>query len=134
MKASWYAEALYRALEGKDEKDAKKVIARFREVVKMHGHTGLLSSVPAEFEKIEARVQGRREATLITADPKSRIKWAHAYDHYEHEGVLPPDAMRRDVIDETIIGGFQIRTKDILIDNSYRRSLVELYQNIINTN
>lgn len=132
MKASWYAEALVGALAGKNEKEAEKVVARFHEVIKAHGHTGLLSLIPAELEKIEARAQAHREAILVTADVKSRTKWGHAYDHYFREALLPLDASRRDVVDETIIGGYQIRTKDLLIDSSYKRSLIELYQKITN--
>ncbi|OHA83419.1 MAG: hypothetical protein A2937_03815 [Candidatus Yonathbacteria bacterium RIFCSPLOWO2_01_FULL_47_33b] len=132
MKASWYAEALAGALVGKNEKEAEKVVARFYEVIKAHGHTGLLPFIPAELEKIEARAQAHREATLVTADAKSRTKWSHAYDHYYRETLLPLDATRKDVIDETIIGGYQIRTKDLLVDSSYKRSLIELYQKITN--
>jgi len=132
MKASWYAEALYEALEGKNQKEAEKVLARFYEVIKAHGHAGLLPLIPAELKKIEARKKSHREATLVTADTKSRTKWSHAYDHYEKEGLLPQEAIRRDVIDETLIGGYQIRTKDLLIDGSYKKSLVELYSKITN--
>lgn len=132
MKASWYAEALLGALAGKNEKEAGAVIGRFYEVIKAHGHVGLLPLIPAELEKIETRDKARREATLVTADTKSCTKWVHAYDHYEKEGLLPQDTTRCDVVDETIIGGYQIRTKDLLIDSSYKRSLIELYQNIIN--
>lgn len=132
MKASWYAEALAEALSGKSEKEAGAVVARFYEVIKAHGHTGLLPFIPAELGKIEAREKLHHEATLVTADIKSRTKWAHAYDHYEKEGLLPRDSKRHDVVDETIIGGYQIRTKDLLIDSSYKKSLIELYSNITN--
>ena len=132
MKASWYAEALAEALSGKSEKEAEKVLARFYEVIKAHGHTGLLPHIPAELKKIEAREKVHHEATLVTADTKSRTKWSHAYDHYEKEGLLPKDATRHNVVDETIIGGYQIRTKDLLIDSSYKKSLIELYSKITN--
>lgn len=132
MKASWYAEALAEAISGKSEKEGKVLIERFYEVIKMHGHAGLLPLIPAELEKIEAREKTHREATLVTADTKSRTKWIHAYDHYEKEGLFPQDAARRDVVDETLIGGYQIRTKDLLIDSSYKKSLVELYSKITN--
>ena len=132
MKASWYAEALAEALSGKSEKEGSVLIARFYEVIKSHGHAGLLPLIPAELEKIEAREKAHREAILVTADTKSLTKWAHAYDHYYREALLPLDATRRDIIDETIIGGYQIRTKDLLIDSSYKKSLVELYSKITN--
>jgi len=132
MKASWYAEALYGVLENKAEGDSKKIFARFREVLAARGHGALLRFIPHELEKIAESRKAHDEITLITADIKSRTKWAHAYDHYEKEGVIPKGATRHDVVDESIIGGYQIRTKDILIDGSYKKPLVELYRNIIN--
>lgn len=132
MKASWYAEALYGAICDKSDSDSKKIFARFREVILLRGHGALLRLIPNELEKIATREQSHREVVLVTADAKSRTKWAHAYDHYEKEGVVPKDATRHDVIDESIIGGYQIRTKDTIIDASYKKPLVELYRNIIN--
>ncbi len=134
MKAGWYAQALYDALRGKNENDAPKIMASFHEVIKAHGHTGLLGLIPAEFAKIYDREKAGKEIILVTCDEKSRTKWVHAYDHYESEGLLPKDATRRDIVDDTIIGGFQIRTKDLLVDGSYKRSLLELYQNITTKN
>ncbi len=133
MKASWYAEALARALNGKGEKEAIVISARFFDVVKTRGHSGLLKLIPAELKKITKREDSRSEVILVTADQKSRTKWMHAYDHYEKEGIVPSGATRRDVIDKSIIGGFQIRSKNILIDSSYKKSLLDLYQNIVST-
>lgn len=143
MKASWYAEALYGALINtsmakprasllENESDSKKVIAHFHKVLEKRGHEKLLHFVMRELEKILTREKIKNEATLVTADGTSQGKWAHAYDHYEKEGIIPKRATRRDVVDETIIGGFQIRMKGTLIDGSYKKSLVELYRKITN--
>ncbi len=135
MKASWYAEALYGALQEKSvktESDSKKVFTRFHKILASRGHEKLLPFIGHELEKILDREKGKNEVLLITADGKNESKWAHAYDHYKKEGIIPNHATRRDVVDETIVGGFQIRTKDILIDGSYKKSLVELYRKITN--
>lgn len=133
MKASWYAEALVRALESaKGEKETRHIITRFHEIVKARGHEGLLKMIPRELDRIAERNASQSHVTLVTADAKSRTKWAHAYDHYEKEGIIPAGSIRNDVVDETIVGGFQIKSKDILIDASYKKSLVTLYRNIIN--
>ncbi len=133
MKASWYAEALYGALKGKNEKEASAVSTRFYEGIKRRGHAGLLRLIPAELLKIADRDRIKNEVQLVTATDSSHAKWAHAYDHYEKEGIVPVGSVRSDVVDETIIGGFQIRGKNILIDGSYKKSLVDLYRNITNT-
>ncbi|OHA79855.1 MAG: hypothetical protein A2747_03495 [Candidatus Yonathbacteria bacterium RIFCSPHIGHO2_01_FULL_44_41] len=135
MKASWYAEALYGALQGEHvvtESDSKKVFTNFRRVVMERGHDRLLPFVARELDKIIAREKIKKEVILVTADAKSQNKWAHIYDHYEKEGAIPKGAIRRDVTDESIVGGFQIRTKDTLIDGSYKKSLLELYRSITN--
>jgi F0F1-type ATP synthase delta subunit len=133
MKASWYAEALYGALQGKSEKEAKGIVARFLKTMQTRGHTGLLKHVPAELEKVAARHGEHTDVTLVVSGEKGSDKWVHAYDHYKKEGLFPADALRKDMIDKTLIGGFQIRTKNLLIDGSYKRSLIELYKNIVNT-
>ncbi|KKU81619.1 MAG: hypothetical protein UY07_C0013G0008 [Parcubacteria group bacterium GW2011_GWA1_47_8] len=132
MKASWYAEALYEALEGKNESDSSRVLVRFREVVVARGHSAFLRFIPQELERIVARKKAHSEIIFVIADAKSLAKWAHAYDHYEKEGVLQKGAIRRDIVDESIVGGFQIRTKDTLIDGSYKKPLAELYRRITN--
>lgn len=133
MKASWYAEALYAALkDAKTEADSKKVFARFRKVMSARGHDKLMHFIPHELEKITLREQTNNEVVLITADAKSQGKWDHACDHYEKEGLISKGNARRNIVDESIVGGFQIRTKDILIDGSYKKSLLELYRKITN--
>lgn len=135
MKASWYAEALYQTLiekSVKTESDAKKILARFYKVISFRGHEKLLPFISHELEKIMAREENKNEVIFITADKKSQSKWMHAYDHYEEEGVIPKNINRRDVVDESIVGGYQIRSKDIIIDGSYKKSLIELYRKITN--
>lgn len=131
MKASWYAESLYLAIQGKSDVDGKKIFERFREALVLRGHGALLRFIPQELEKITNREKTRKEVILVTVDEKSITKWSHAYDHYEKDGIVSKDAIRRNVVDESIIGGFQIRTKDIFIDGSYKKPLVELYRKII---
>lgn len=133
MKASWYAEALVSVLE-KNEKASKKEIAdiveRFHALVKARGHEGLLKFIPRELSRIAERRAEDNRVTLVTADSKSRSKWDHAYDHYVKEGIISKDSPKHDLVDENIVGGFQIRTKDTLIDGSYKKSLLDLYKNI----
>lgn len=133
MKASWYAEALVSVLE-KNEKASKKeitdIVARFHALVKARGHEALLKMIPRELARIAERRAEHSRVTLVTADTKSRSKWEHAYDHYVKEGILSGEHPKENLIDDSIIGGFQLKTKDTLIDGSYKKSLLELYRNI----
>ena len=133
MKASWYAEALVAALTADgatNKKDIAPVIKRFRALMAARGHEGLFKFIPRELERIAERQARDSRVTLITADAKSRSKWEHAYDHYVKEGVIPAEHHKEDLVDDSLIGGFQIRTKDTLIDGSYKKSLVDLYRSI----
>jgi len=132
MKASWYAEALYGALQGKSEHEGVKIFARFQEVIRTRGHHSFLRFIPQELGKIVAREESHRTITLVTADSKSSAKWIHAYDHYEKEQIFPTDALRKDAIDPSLVGGYQIRTKELFIDGSYKTPLIRLYRNITN--
>lgn len=135
MKAISYAEALYGALKGEkgnSDASAKKILTHFRKVVASRGHEKLLPFIARELEKILAREKDKNEVLLVTANTKSLSKWSHAYDHYIREGIIPKNATRTDVVDESIIGGFQIRAKGTLIDGSYKKSLVDLYRQITN--
>jgi hypothetical protein len=134
MKAFEYAEALHLALQGKGAKEADRIIARFFEVVRTRGHAGLLGFVSRELDKIVMRNESQNEVVLVTSDKKSQSKWLHAYDHYQREGVIPSEKGERHEIDQTIVGGFKIRTKNLLVDGSYQRLLIELYRNITSKN
>lgn len=135
MKASSYAVALYRVIQDKkikNEVDTEKVLARFFEVVSARGDEKLRSKILKKYVALVELADKNNEMVLVTPDSKSESKWSHAYDHFEKEGVIPEGAIKKTKVDETIIGGFQIRSKKILIDGSYKKSLIELYHNTVN--
>lgn len=130
MKAQWYAEALHRALKGKDESDTRRIVAQFGEVVRARGHAGLFARIAREFQILARRARDAQKVLVVTANEKGRARGAFSYEHYEREGAFPPDTISEEIIDETIVGGYQLRGKNILIDQSYKRLLVNLYKNI----
>ncbi len=130
MKARWYAEALLRALEGKSKKEEERIVANFYRVVRARGHEKLLPRIPRELEASLSQKAKDETVTLVTADVKSFSKWSHACDHYEHEGILPSGQTPKHIVDKGIIGGYQIRSNRLLIDASYKRSLLNLYRTI----
>ncbi len=130
MKAVWYAEALHRALKGKNESDAGRIIARFSDVVSARGHSGLLTRIVQEFQTISHRAHTHQKVLVVTAHEKGRARGAFAYEHYQKEGTISPDTVSEEVIDESIVGGYQLRGKHMLVDQSYKRLLADLYKNI----
>lgn len=130
MKAVWYAEALHRALKGKNESDTGRIIARFSEVVSARGHGGLLIRVAQEFQTISRRAYVHQKVLVVTAHEKSRVRGIFAYEHYQKEGMISLDAVPEEVVDDTIIGGYQLRGRNWVLDQSYKMLLVDLYKNI----
>lgn len=130
MKAVWYAEALHRALKGKNESDTGRIIARFSEVVSTRGHVGLLARIAEEFQTISHRAHAHQKVLVVTAHEKGRARGAFAYEHYHNEGTFPSDAISEEVVDASIVGGYQLRGKNMLVDQSYKRLLADLYKNI----
>ena len=130
MKAVWYAEALHRALKWKNESDAGRIIARFSDVVSTRGHSGLLTRIVQEFQTISRRTYAHQKVLVVTAHEKGRARGAFAYEHYQKEGTISPDAVPEEIIDESIVGGYQLRGKHMLVDQSYKRLLADLYKNI----
>lgn len=133
MKAVWYAEALHRALKGKDESDAERIIARFSEMVNTRGHGGLLFRIAQEFQTVSRRAQAHQKVLVVTAHEKGRVRGIFAYEHYQKEGTIPFDAVSEEVVDGTIIGGYQLRGRNWVLDQSYKRLLIDLYKNITHT-
>lgn len=130
MKAVWYAEALHRALKGKNESDAGRIIARFSDVVGARGHSGLLVRIAQEFQSIARRAYAHQKVLVVTAHEKGRARGMFAYEHYRNEGVISPDAVSEEIVDDSIVGGYQLRGKHMLVDQSYKRLLADLYKNI----
>jgi F0F1-type ATP synthase delta subunit len=130
MKAVWYAEALHSALKGKEESDAKRIIARFSEVVRARGHAGLFARIAQNFQIVARRAYDEQKVLVVTAHEKGRARGAFAYEHYQKEGTISSDAISEEMVDETIVGGYQLRGKHMLVDQSYKRLLADLYKNI----
>lgn len=130
MKAPWYAEALHRALKGKQESETGPIVARFSEIVSARGHRGLFARIAQDFRTISLRAHEDQKVLLVTAQEHGHARGAFAFEHYQKEGTISREAILEEVVDETIVGGYQLRGKNILIDQSHKRSLVDLYKNI----
>jgi len=130
MKAQWYAEALHRALRGKHESEIERIVARFGDVVRTRGHAGLLAHIAQEFDTVSRRAREHQKVFLVSADEKGRARGAFAYEHYQREDVISPEAISEEIVDKTIVGGYQLRGKNWVLDRSYKSSLVDLYNNI----
>lgn len=124
-----YAQALVLALEHAGPTHADETIARFVAVVRRRGHGRLIPKIVAAFSR-EAGARERRTRMEVTvADPqviKSNAK--EIAGHAQALGVAP-EALAF-TVDETLIAGYRLKTRDRIVDASGKRALLELYRRL----
>lgn len=96
---------------------ATKVVA----YMKKKGHTTLLSQVVRILERMP-----KKEGGVLTVARKADAKKFHP--HIEQVGGQSDSV--RVVVDPSIVGGYIAQKGPTLLDASYRRALVQLYQNV----
>jgi F0F1-type ATP synthase delta subunit len=136
MKALVYAKALHSVLQDKNsDSDLDKVLSSFFEVVRIRGDEKLRVRILKTYLNLLEKEERDKKIFLVVSDTKDEKEVLQAYDDFVKEGILPPTESSKEIkIDETIIGGFQIRNKKILIDGSYKKNLIELYKSTNNKN
>lgn len=119
-----YAALITNALKGGASKDfATKLIA----YMKAHGHVSLL---PAILRRVERTARSADSAVVTLAhasDAKTLApKIAGALSTLGVEGDYALS------VDENIVGGYSVVARHKVIDQTYRKALVDLYQRITN--
>ena len=125
--ASSYAHALY-DLQKDQKTSADVAVSKLIKLLKYKGHIKLLPSIAEEFEKIID--VSRDESTMSITCAKEEDFKIHRGELQEHLGHSGSE-YTKEVIDETIIGGFILRKGETIIDGSYKKKLLLLYQNAI---
>jgi F0F1-type ATP synthase delta subunit len=122
-----YAHALYELQKGQGL-SADAAVSKLMKVLKGKGHVKLLPRIVAEFEKILD--MGRNEDTITMTCAKEQDFKKYGEELKEHLGTTGSD-FTKEVVDDTIIGGFILQKGEIIIDGSYKKKLLLLYQNAI---
>ncbi len=110
-----YAHALMRLVEnGKSPKDA---VASIVKVLHSRGRDSLLSRVGRAFERLASRsaLRGVTRITVARAEDAARAR--------EVAGVSEASVR----IDDSLIGGWRIEKSDTLLDASYKKHLLQMY-------
>ncbi len=130
MRAAHYAHALEQLLKEHPESETE-LIERLVVVVRDNGHHHLLSKILRSFTKLHERDEKRNTIEVITAT---------AVGETDIQRLLKSDPFKRILstkhkhvkrtIDDSIVGGTIVRTGSQRVDASFKRALIELYQNI----
>ena len=130
MRASHYARALLEL--SKDEpKNVDTLVERLWQLMQKNGHQHLAKKVLRAFTKMSQREEKMSTIEVITAVPIAEtsvqkiLKKAPFYNvlSTSHKKVLR-------TVDESVVGGVIVKTGSRRVDQSFKRSLSELYQHI----
>ena len=130
MIAQDYAQAFFLATHKKSDGEQERITKNLLHMLEEKGHTALLPSIVRELEKISVRNEGQDELV---------IKLAREADMDTHTALIETDIAslgaqelpRKVIVDETLIGGYELHAHGARIDRTYKRSLIILYNNLI---
>ncbi len=127
--AHTYGRSLYKLVSGLPEKDVKRTIAHFVELLAARHELSLAPKVIDAFEREARKAEGIREINVasaeeLSADRKERLEKAFVK-------ALDAKVQMRWKTEPDLIGGAVIRYDDILLDASLKGRLDRLKQQLI---
>ena len=127
MKASaeQYARVLLETLEGKSEKEAKKIIADFVVVLGKNRELNQEKEIIEFFQNIWDKEHGELPAELLSARSLDKTSKDSVVD-YIKDKTEAKKVILEEKINKDIIGGFILRYNGKIIDGSLRNSLNQL--------
>ncbi len=118
-----YAATLVSALQGKSDKDEKKVIANFFDLLRRNGDFVKRREIFKEIERVVRKSDGVRKVVLETASPVS------PETKREVEKNLGAKAVFEESINPDVIGGIKLLIDDeYLIDATVKHQLDKMFK------
>lgn len=124
-----YAQALWRAVEGGLE--PKKAVRALKDRLEAVGRARLLSRIGKVFERIAERETRRTRTTLSVADEKDEARAKKEARELLGKDGLPKDTEMR--VDENLIGGWRLEGNGQLLDASFKKNLLSIYNRATRT-
>lgn len=124
-----YAQALWRIVEG--GKEPKKAVRALREALISSGREALLPRIARAFARIADRNTSQSSVVVSVArekDSGAAIRQSSVI--LKELGTSPKDLKTR--VDDTLIGGWRLEGKGTLVDNSYKKHLLSVYNRLTN--
>ena len=111
---AFYAQALWKSVQkGKDPKDA---VAALVELLKKETRMELLPRIRLALKRIIAREKNAHPRLYVAHEKDAKHALAKSGVHHADVHV-----------DKTLIGGWRLETADSLIDTSFKKSLLDIY-------
>lgn len=128
MLAHDYAKAFASIIQ-KNETDT--LLGELDRVLTKRGHQKLRKQILSAL-LVEFAAKKRRHESVVSV-----AKTEHATEYADNINAVCKELNISEkpevVVDESLIGGFVVHTNNYLLDKSYKRTLIELYRNIIHS-
>lgn len=104
-------------------------VGAIRRVLAKGGRAALLPRIARSFKRLSERERKKDEIVLTVAREKDeRYARSAAKRFLSALGVAEEGLKTR--VDDTIIGGWRLEGRGVLVDNSYKQRLLELYDRV----
>ena len=125
--AKAYAHALYDLQKGVSlSSDA--AVSKLIKVLKNKGHIKLLPSIVSEYENILNTGRDKNTMSISCARESDFQKYEDQIK--EHLGYIKAE-FTEELLDETLVGGYVLQRGETVVDGSYKKKLLLLYQSAI---
>lgn len=122
-----YAQALWVMIEkGKAPHEA---VAALKKMLEARGRLALLPRIGKAFERLAAKESQKNTLTLTIARQKDAQKALKEVEKVLTEKKIT-DVDLCESIDESLIGGWRLEGRGLLIDNSWKHSLISIYNRV----
>lgn len=119
-----YAVALWKAIEGGMQ--PSKAVHALCESLKHHGRETLMPRIAKAFARVAKREIAKSGYVLSVAHRKDEVHARHAAKHaLGAAGVSHPEFQLH--TDDTLIGGWRLEGGDTLVDASFKKQLLTIY-------
>jgi F0F1-type ATP synthase delta subunit len=131
-----YAQVLAKMIEG--GREPKEAVGLLYEYLKRTGRGALLSRIARAYERLgerEARKRGltltvAKEADLAQAKKESKQFMSAHTGTSEGGDESSFGTSLKTQIDDTLIGGWRLEGNEVLVDASYKKRLIDLYNGV----
>lgn len=106
------------------EKDAHPITIAFFDILRKKKRENFLFAISTEVHALYNRIKGIKKAVIVTATPLTDHLRGLLVDLTKKAAGSEVEFVEK--VDPSVIGGFQLRLEDKVLDKTIRKSLVEL--------
>ncbi len=122
-----YAQALWDVIAGGG--NPKQAVASVRESLVANGRQHLLPRIVRAFKRIAERELRKSRVTLSVASKKDLTAVPRTFNKVFKQAGIDTKHIET-VIDESLVGGWRLEGQEQLIDASYKKQLLEIYNRV----